>query len=232
MARLQRVSIPGIAEHIIQRGNNRQICFASDEDMETYLHWLHEYSLKYCVEIHSWVLMTNHVHLLCTPQIESGVSKLMQSLGRMYVRYFNHQYKRSGTLWEGRFKSFMVQNDRYLFELYRYIELNPVRAGMVDDPADYRWSSYRCNALGVKSELITAHQEYCALGKGHNERELAYQELFKVQVEEKMLGQIRDSVNKSLALGNERFTSQIEASTERRVTAAKRGRPRVCPDDF
>ena len=145
MARLERVSPTEAPLHVIQRGNNRQICFASDEDMKAYLHWFKEYSNKNQVDIHAWVLMTNHVHLLCTPQTEKAISKMMQALGRMYVRYFNYTYKCSGTLWEGRFKSSLVQSEPYLLELYRYIELNPVRAGMVSEPNEYSWFNYQCN---------------------------------------------------------------------------------------
>ncbi len=147
----------GIPQHVIQRGNNRQICFAGEEDFAAYANWLKDYSEKYQVEIHAWVLMTNHVHLLCTPRATNVVSLMMQSLGRQYVSYFNFNYQRTGTLWEGRFKSCLVQEDKYLLHLYRYIELNPVRAGMVEQPSDYSWSSYPINALGKKSELCTSH---------------------------------------------------------------------------
>ena len=226
MARLSRVSPIGVPQHIVQRGNNRQVCFASDEDMKAYLSWLKEFSKKYLVDIHAWVLMTNHVHILCTPYEEGAVSKMMQSIGRMYVRYFNYTYQRSGTLWEGRFKSSLIQSERYLLALYRYIELNPVRADMVDEPSEYSWSSYGCNALGVETELQTPHELYLALGKTNNERLKNYRQLFKAHVGVELLKEIRDSVNKGLALGNEQFTMQIEALTERRVTARRAGRPK------
>ncbi len=231
MARLSRVSPISISQHIVQRGNNRQVCFGSDEDMKAYLNWLKEFSKKYLVDIHAWVLMTNHVHLLCTPHEEGAISKMMQSIGRMYVRYYNYTYQRSGTLWEGRFKSSLIQSDRYLLELYRYIELNPVRADMVEEPGSYTWSSYRCNALGVKTDLQTPHELYLALGKTKSERLEAYRELFKAHVGVELLKEIRDSVNKGLALGNERFTTQIEALTKRRVTPRKAGRPRKNHDE-
>ncbi len=231
MARLQRVSVPGVSEHVIQRGNNRQVCFASESDMKAYLHWLLEYSRKCQVDIHAWVLMSNHVHLLCTPQVNCGVSKMMQSLGRMYVRYFNYVYARSGTLWEGRFKSSLVQNERYLLEVYRYIELNPVRAGMVEDPSEYSWSSNRCNGLGLRSKLRTKHCEYQALGKTSEERQTAYRGLFKSHVDNALLTQIRECSKKGLALGNDRFTSQIESLSKRRVTARKPGRPTLAEQD-
>jgi putative transposase len=135
-------------QHIIQRGTNRQPCFASDEDFVAYSHWLDECARKYAVSIHAWVFMANHVHLLMTPSTSDGVSKLMQTLGRYYVRYFNNTYRRTGTLWEGRFKSCVVDEENYLLVCQRYIELNPVRAGMVSAPEGYRWSSYRANGLG------------------------------------------------------------------------------------
>ncbi len=149
MARLARVSPVDIPQHIIQRGNNRQVCFGNEVDMKAYLHWLKVFSNKHQVSVHAWVLMTNHIHLLCTPQKAEAISRMMQSVGRMYVRYYNRSYQRSGTLWEGRFKSSLVQSERYLLELYRYIELNPIRAGMVEEPSAYSWSSYSINALGI-----------------------------------------------------------------------------------
>ena len=226
MARLVRVSPVGVPQHIVQRGNNHQLCFGVEEDMKAYLNWLKEYSKKYNVDVHAWVLMTNHVHLLCTPQEEGAISRMMQSIGRMYVRYYNYTYQRSGTLWEGRFKSSLVQSERYLLELYRYIELNPVRAGMVDDPGEYSWSSYACNALGIKTELQTPHSEYLSLGKTKEERLENYRALFKAHVNAELLKEIRQSVNKGLALGSERFAAKIEALTDRRVTPRKAGRPK------
>ena len=226
MARLNRVSPVGIPQHIIQRGNNRQVCFACEADMKAYLNWLKDFAKKYGVSIHAWVLMTNHIHLICTPNQENAISKMMQSLGRMYVQYFNYTYGRSGTLWEGRYKSCLVQSERYLLELYRYVELNPVRAGMVDEPSEYSWSSYGCNALGVKSELQTAHQEYLLLGETEVLRRDAYRDLFKHHVSVQLLESIRHGVNRGLALGNSRFTDDIELLTKQRVTPRKAGRPR------
>lgn len=183
MARLSRVSPIGIPQHIVQRGNNRQVCFGGEEDMKAYLNWLKKFSKKYFVDVHAWVLMTNHVHLLCTPQAEQAISQMMQSIGRMYVQYYNYTYQRSGTLWEGRFKSSLIQSERYLLELYRYIELNPVRANMVKEPSEYRWSSYACNGLGVKTDLQTPHPLYLALGRTEDERLENYRELFKAHVD-------------------------------------------------
>jgi putative transposase len=231
MARLSRVTPIGVPQHIVQRGNNRQVCFASDEDMKAYLNWLKEFSKKYLVDVHAWVLMTNHVHILCTPYEEEAISKMMQSIGRMYVRYYNYTYQRSGSLWEGRFKSSLIQSERYLLELHRYIELNPVRADMVDEPSEYSWSSYGCNALGMETELQTPHELYLGLGKTKNERLENYRKLFKAHVGVELLKEIRDSINKGLALGNDKFVMQIEALTGRRVSPRKAGRPKRVLDD-
>ncbi len=162
---------------------------------------------------------------LCTPRGQIAVSHMMQSLGRHYVRYFNFSYKRTGTLWEGRFKSRLVQEETYLIQLYRYIELNPVRAGIVEQPSDYVWSSYPINALGKVSELCTPHAVYLALGKDANERQASYRELFKHHVDGKLLEDIRLAVNKGMALGSERFKTEIESLSGRRMTAKKMGRP-------
>jgi len=225
MARLARVCPVGIPQHVIQRGNNRQACFASEQDFVAYATWLKDYSTKHKVDIHAWVLMTNHVHLLCTPRATNAVSLMMQSLGRQYVRYFNFSYKRTGSLWEGRFKSCLVEEENYLLHLYRYIELNPVRAGMVKQPSDYSWSSYQINALGKDSNLCTAHPLYLALASKSEERCANYRELFKYQVEGKLLEEIRVATNQGMVLGNERFTEEIESLTGRRMTAKKMGRP-------
>lgn len=224
MARLSRVAPIGVAPHVIQRGNNRQICSTSDQDMAAYVGWLKEYAKKYEVDIHAWVLMTNHVHLLCTPRAGGAISQMMQSLGRQYVRYFNFIYKRTGSLWEGRYKSCLIQQDDYLLQVSRYIELNPVRAGMVTDPSQYTWSSYQINALGRNSELRTPHSLYNSLGKDAEQRQAVYRALFAQQIDEQLLDDIRLAVNKGMAIGNERFKSQIEELTGRRMVPSKVGR--------
>ncbi|MGR5067491.1 transposase [Vibrio alfacsensis] len=177
-AKKAKICAVGVAQHVIQRGNNRQVCFCNDENMLAYLEWLKQYADKFDVHIHTWVLMTNHVHLLCTPYREHGVSKMMQSIGRSYVYYFNKRYGRSGILWEGRFKSALVDSDNYLFSLYRYIEMNPVAANMVSHPAEYQWSSYHSNALGRASQLIKPHCDYLALGGDAHTRLSAYTAMF------------------------------------------------------
>ena len=223
MARLLRICPPGIPQHIIQRGNNRQICFAADLDFAVYAHRLYESSEKCDVALHAWVFMTNHVHILATPQQPGGVSRMMQCVGRHYVRYFNRAYQRSGTLWEGRFKSCVIDAENYLLVCQRYIESNPVRANMVGDPADYRWSSYRSNALGKPSKLWTPHDVYLQLAKSERQRTASYRALFETGMDNTLLGDIRESTNKGLALGNDRFKGEIEALTGRRVTPGKRG---------
>ncbi|MCW8965815.1 MAG: transposase [Candidatus Pacearchaeota archaeon] len=226
MARLPRIGPLGIPQHIIQRGNNRQVCFAGEQDMGVYAHYLEEYAQQFSVAIHAWVFMTNHVHLLATPYDHEAVSKMMQALGRRYVRYFNREYRRSGTLWEGRFKSSLVQSEVYLLQCQRYIELNPVRANMVSDPAEYVWSSYQSNALGKKIALYTPHEEYLKLGKTDEQRQKAYRSLFYSHVEDGLIEDIRSAVNKSMAFGNDRFKQEIEALCGRRIRPAKMGRPK------
>lgn len=228
MARLPRLCLSGIPQHIIQRGNNRQVCFGSDEDFAAYAYWLDEFSQKYHVAIHAWVFMTNHVHLLVTPDTPDGISKMMQSLGRQYVRYFNYTYRRTGTLWEGRFKSCVVDAENYLLICQRYIELNPVRANMVCSPEEYRWSSYTANGLGRKVNLCTPHPLYNQLGESTEKRTKVYRDLFLGHLDDVLIGKIRNASNKGLALGNNRFKQEIEKLTGRRLTELKRGpKPKV-----
>jgi putative transposase len=170
-------------------------------------------------------MMTNHVHLLCTPRVSDAVSKMMQSLGRRYVQYFNCQYKRSGTLWEGRFKSCLVQDEYYLLQLCKYIELNPVRAKIVNDPGLYLWSSYQINGLGQISTMWTPHQEYLHMGKTDLERQKAYRMLFKHGIDDDLVKEVQESTQKSMAIGSDSFKDHLEILTGRRMRAKKRGRP-------
>jgi len=174
MPRKRRMYLPGIPAHVVQRGNNRDACFFDEQDYREYLNWLKEATEKYRVALHAYVLMTNHVHLLMTPSDEAGISKVMQSVGRRYVQYVNHNYRRSGTLWEGRHKGSIVDAEDYLLSCYRYIELNPVRAGMVEHPGDYSWSSYRHHAYGEKNREIIDHPLYIALGQQNEQRWACY----------------------------------------------------------
>lgn len=223
MARLPRLNLPNVPQHVVQRGNNRQVCFFNDTDYAVYLDKLKEYSQKYKVSVHSYVLMTNHVHLLMTPSTAKGVSLLMQSLGRYYVRYVNDTYNRTGTLWEGRYKSTLVDSDNYFLIVSRYIELNPVRANMINYPSDYPWSSFRKNALGLPIKLITPHYCYLSLGNDDRARQEAYKKLFRSHIPEYTIKEIRDSVNKAWVLGDNQFKQQIEKQTGRRASPLPSG---------
>ncbi|UTA47809.1 transposase [Simiduia sp. 21SJ11W-1] len=223
MARLPRLYLPGCAQHVIQRGNNREACFYDEADYRAYLSFLKDAAAKYDVAIHAFVLMTNHVHLLATPSSEQSVSRMMQALGRKYVQYFNFTYNRTGTLWEGRYKSTLVSENNYLLTVYRYIELNPVRANMVAHAADYPWSSYQGNALGKPIQLLTAHPLYNQLGKNNADRQKAYRGLFRGRMAECDVRAIGEATNKAWVLGDDRFKAQIEAKTGRRASPSGRG---------
>jgi putative transposase len=223
MARLPRYVIPGQPQHVIQRGNNRQEIFCADEDYQFFLQKLHAAGKKHSCDIHAYALMTNHVHLLVTPHTKDGIGKLMQMLGRYYVQYFNQRYKRSGTLWEGRYKATLIDSKQYLFTCMRYIELNPLRVGMVTHPADYPWSSYRHNALGQPDAVVTPQREYKRLGKTDAQRQSAYRQMFEMQLEEKTLDEIRSATNKAWVLGSDPFKAKIARQLKRRVSPAPRG---------
>lgn len=223
MARLARYAPADVPQHIIQRGNNRQVCFARNEDMAVYSAYLQEALDVYRVQCHGWVLMTNHVHLLCTPPADTSISNMMQLLGRKYVRYFNREYGRTGTLFEGRFKSCPVQTERYLLNCLKYIELNPVRAGMVKDPAEYHWSSYQANGLGKVIKQWTPHPEYLRLGATEQERQFHYRQIVQQAVDGALMDEIRTCAQKGLALGSDRFKDEIEKLGNRRQRLMKPG---------
>lgn len=226
MARLSRACPAGIPQHIIQRGNNKQLCFTSNQDYTAYRNWLAAYAHKYQVDIHAWVLMPDHVHLLCTPWAENAVSQMMQAIGRQYVRYFNASYQRTGTLWEGRFRSCLIQPEPYLLQIYRYIELNPVRAGLVRHAAEYRWSSYQENALGSSEALCKPHLLYLMLGDDTAEQQANYLDFFHLQTpDQQLLNGIRSSVNQGMVLGSELFAVEVEKLTGRRMQKKSAGRP-------
>ena len=223
MARLPRLYLPGCAQHVIQRGNNREACFYDEADYKAYLSFLKDAAAKYSVAIHAFVLMSNHVHLLVTPSDEKGVGRMMQAQGRKYVQYFNFTYGRTGTLWEGRYKSTLVDSDSYLLTVYRYIELNPVRANMVAHASEYPWSSYQGNAVGKSVQLLTPHALYQKLGDSDEECQYAYRTLFRGRMAERDLTAIREATNRAWVLGSERFKSQFETETGRRSTSLGRG---------
>ena len=174
MPRQPRFQLPGMPQHVIQRGNNRAACFFDQADYNHYLQSLHEACKRYGCKLHAYVLMTNHVHLLMTPEADGAISSVMQSTGGRYVKYINKFYERTGGLWEGRYKASLVQTERYLLTCYRYIEMNPVRAGMVSHPAEYQWSSYRANSQEEENDILTPHEEYLRLGKNPRERAWSY----------------------------------------------------------
>jgi putative transposase len=226
MPRRSRIYLPGLPLHIVQRGHNRDACYFAEEDYLAYRHWLGEALKVTDCQLHAYVQMTNHVHLLLTPPSPDAISQLMISLGRRYVQYINKTYRRTGTLWDSRYKSSLVQADAYLLLCQRYIELNPVRAAMVDDPAHYRWSSYRANGLGQADPLLTPHVVYAALGSSAAERLVAYRALFRPELDDDAIGDIRLALDQGQPLGDSRFLDSIEKATGQRREAKPRGRPR------
>jgi putative transposase len=226
MPRQPRLDIAGLPQHVVQRGNNRQPCFLREQDYRCYLQLLREACLQQRCMVHAYVLMTNHVHALITPSAQGALSRCMQSLGRRYVTYFNNTYHRTGTLWEGRYKASLVDNQTYLLTCHRYIELNPVRAAMVASPEDYPWSSFHANALGVGDPLIHPHEEYLGLGANVQQRQIAYRDLFKAALSDEQLLDIRAHLQQQRALGPNRFQAAIEAELGRAAKVRPRGRPR------
>jgi putative transposase len=224
MPRTSRLVLPGVALHVIQRGNNRQECFRRDSDYLLYLLHLHELAAKHGCAVHAYCMMTNHVHLLLTPSTEGALSTLMQNLGQRYVQYINRTYGRSGTLWEGRYRSCIAESAHYVLACYRYIELNPVRAGMVHQPSKYPWSSYRANADGVNDRLLSAHAEYLGLGQNHDARLRAYRGLFQEVLEPSLLERIRDATNGGYPLGSESFTSALKFEKGCKLVPGRPGR--------
>ena len=229
MPRRRRIAPIGIPQHVIQRGNNRQVCFTCDNDVAAFASWLKEAAERYEVDIHAWAFMTNHVHLLVTPNQEAAVSAMMQYLGRFYVRFFNLTYNRTGTLWEGRYHACLIQSEAYLLTCQRYIELNPVRADIVKDPADFKWSSYRANGIGIESGLITYHPLYLSLGNSKLKRLKNYRALFEQELDRNLISDIRYATNKGLILGNEKFKAEVAALTKHPATPTKRG-PKPMPN--
>ncbi len=227
MPRRPRVHLDAVPLHIVQRGHNREPCFFAEDDYLSYRHWLDNALTDSGCVLHAYALMTNHVHLLVTPSKAEAVPKLLISLGRRYVQYINRQYRRTGTLWDSRYKSSLVEPESYLLACQRYIELNPVRAAMVDDPAHYRWSSYRTNGLGITDPSLTPHPLYLALGQEARTRQAAYRALFRAQLDHEAIEDIRLALNQSQPLGNDRFLKKIEAVIGMRREAKPRGRPKA-----
>ncbi|MES9902573.1 MAG: transposase [Sedimenticola sp.] len=209
MPRKPRFFLPNVPVHIIIRGNSRKAVFAETGDYLAYLAWLEEGASTHECQVHAYVLMTNHVHLLVSADNPLNLSKLPQYVGRKYVQFFNHKYGCSGTLWEGRFKASSIDSDHYLLACQRYIELNPVRANMVEKPAEYRWSSYHANAYGKITPLLTPHPLYLALGNNNEQRAQCYRASFKEVLDSSLVGEIVSSVQTGTPLGNDRFKGTL-----------------------
>lgn len=225
MARLPRLTLPGYPHHVIQRGNNRQAIFSSTADYQTLLDLLDQNAKKFGVAIHAYVLMSNHFHLLVTPQTVEGLPQMMQAVGRRYVRYFNDTQQRSGTLWEGRYKSTLVQTERYLLACMVYIDLNPVRAGLANQAADYAWSSYRHYTGQRVDKLITPHALVWELGNTPFAREAAYAEWVQSGISTAQQTALTASALHGWALGESDFVAELQKRTQRRVTKSTAGRP-------
>jgi putative transposase len=226
MARLPRLTLAGHPHHVIQRGNNRQAIFASDADRRVLLDLLDGSSRDLGVAIHSYVLMDNHFHLLATPRTERGLPEFMQAVGRRYVRYFNDRQGRTGTLWEGRYRSTLVQAERYLLPCMVYIDLHPVRAGIARQPADYPWSSHCFYAGSAPDRLVTPHPLFWALGNTPFAREQAYVRLVADGLGASLQQQLTDSTLRGWALGDPGYLSQLAGQTDRRLAPKPAGRPR------
>jgi putative transposase len=231
MARGGRYFLPEQPLHVIQRGNNREAIFFDDIDYERYADWLAAAATAYGCAVHAYVLMTNHVHLLVTPERADSLPRTMQSLGRRYVRHVNFLYRRTGTLWEGRYRAAPIDSEAYFLACCRYIELNPVRAGMVTHPRDYPWSSWRAHALGVRDKLVSDHALYRALRRTAAERQKEYRALFRPALDPAFVEALRAATNGGWALGGEHFKRQIAKTLRRRVSPLHRGRPPKSPGD-
>lgn len=226
MARSPRLSLPSYPHHVIQRGNNRQPIFLAPKDYEVFLNCLREAKRKYQARLYAYVLMTNHVHLLVEPEHEGDLGRFMQSVGRRYVRYINDAYERTGTLWEGRFRSAIVSRDEYLITCSRYIELNPVRAGMVRHPRDYRWSSYHRRAMGQPDPLLDEDPWYVTLGGTLQARAAAYAKWLEDSVSDTEWEHIRKATQQGRVVGSESFQEEIGSKVGRRLIGETRGRPK------
>ena len=225
MPRRKRSYFPGLPYHIIQRGNNCEACFVEPENYQYYLSLWKAYAKRYGVAVHAYYLMKNHIHFLVTPEKSDSISRAMSVIGSRYAYYFNKRYMRTGTVWEGRHKSSLIQSDRYFLTCYRYIELNPVVAGLVSKPEEYKWSSYLANAWGGKTHLV-AHEEYQKLGRDIEIRRHVYRELFKYHLAEHDIHLIERASDYCCPVGDDRFCQQIEKQYGIRLGQAGRGRPK------
>jgi len=225
MPRKPRFFLPDVPVHIVQRGHSRDPVFFEDGDYQAYLGWLEEAAERYHCDVHAYVLMTNHIHILVTPREKQSISRMMQYVGRRYVPYINFTYGTSGSLWEGRFKASLISDEQYLLTCMRYIELNPVRADMVKSPGYYRWSSYRHNAQDKGDMMVTEHPLYTSMGRTRAARCNNYKSLFKAHIDDGQLKSIRAAWQTGTPLGNELFQEKIERKLKTKIGQARRGRP-------
>jgi len=230
MPRTPRLELPGIPLHVTQRGVNRCAIFVDDDDRHHFRRLLREACRKHDVEIHAFVLMDNHVHLLLGATRSGSVSSAMRLAGQSYVQAFNYRHGRTGTLWQGRFKSSLVDSNHYLLTVMRYIELNPVRAAMVDAPEAYRWSSVHTHLGQARDPMLTPHPMYLALGENADLRAAAYRSWLYAPLPPEDLTAIRLHLEQEKALGNPRFQAMVEKALNRTATVKPRGRPRVRGD--
>ena len=224
MSRLPRPVLKNIPLHIIQRGNNRNACFFAPADYQVYLAMLADSADEHGCSIHAYVLMTNHLHILASPSETTSPARMMKSVGERYVQYVNRRYKRSGTLWQGRYRSCLVDDEQYFLVCQRYIELNPVRATMVSHPVDYDWSSYRANAYGVRDGIITPHSIYVGLAAAEMERQASYRALFQEAIPEALLEQVRHATNRNAAFGSSSFVDDMGVVLGRDLACQPAGR--------
>jgi putative transposase len=231
MARLPRLRIPGVPVHVIVRGNDRQVVFRTDGDRVFFHRCLWESSRQGGAAIHAYVFMTNHIHLLVTEGAAGALSDTIQSLGRRYVSYFNFLHGRTGTLWEGRYRSSLVETERYLITCQRYIEMNPVRSGIVRRPSDYPWSSHRHFVAGQPDDLVTPHSLILSLAKDERERRKEYARLFESEPSAEDTERIRKAINKGLPIGSDEFALSVGVALGRPTTVRRRGRPAKCATD-
>jgi putative transposase len=229
MPRPQRYQVAGVPQHVVQRGVNRQAVFFADRDRAFFLKVLAESASRYEMQVHAYCLMTNHIHLLVTPMASDALSRTMRRLGSIYASFINKRYERTGSLWGGRFRSCLVDTERYFLVCQRYIELNPVRAGIVATAGDYQWSSYRYNGHGAPSQILTPHDTYVALGTTGRQRRANYRALFAEAMNADELQLVRDSLQHNHVLGSNRFKGRMETMLARKLSTGKQGRPRKLP---
>ncbi len=225
MARLPRLTLAGYPHHVVQRGNNRQPICLDTADFQTLQALLHENARKFGVSVHAYVLMDNHFHLLATPSTDEALPKMMQAVGRSYVRYFNDRYQRTGTLWEGRYKSTLIETDRYLLACMVYIDLNPVRAGLVGQAGDYPWSSHAHYSGSHADKMVSPHPLVWNLGNTPFAREAAYAQLVQNGISQGQQLTLTEAVLRGWALGEEVFLTELQKKTPRRLSKSSPGRP-------